>query len=304
MIIVIVGATATGKSALAVMLAKKYNAEIISGDSMQVYKEMTIGTAKITPAEMENIPHYFINTHHYDEEYNVKIFQEKARAYIKDITSRNKNVIICGGTGLYIKALLYDYLFQEAQVDLNYKQLLESKSTEELYALLQKIDLEATNTIHPNNRKRIIRALLIAHSGEKKSDLLKKQTFQPLYDAIIIGLNGEREYLYERINKRVDLMIKDGLEEEIKALIKDETTWNLQSMAAIGYREWKAYFMNEKTKEAVIEEIKKNTRHLAKRQYTFFNNQLDVKYFSIQTNYQEQVINYIEEKREEYEKNK
>lgn len=304
MIIVIVGATATGKSTLAVKLAKKYNAEIISGDSMQVYKEMTIGTAKITPTEMENIPHYFINTHHYDEEYNVKIFQEKARAYIKDITSRNKNVIICGGTGLYIKALLYDYLFQEAQVDLNYKQLLESKSTEELYALLQKIDLEATNTIHPNNRKRIMRALLIAHSGEKKSDLLKKQTFQPLYDTITIGLNGEREYLYERINKRVDLMIEEGLEEEVKALIKDETTWNLQSMAAIGYREWQAYFMGEKTKEAVIEEIKKNTRHLAKRQYTFFNNQFDVQYFSIQTNYQEQVINYIEEKREEYEKNK
>lgn len=299
MIVVIVGATATGKSALAVKLAKKFNAEIISGDSMQVYKEMSIGTAKITVEEMENIPHYFIDTHHYDEEYNVKIFQELGRKYIDDILARKKNVIICGGTGLYIKALLYDYIFQEAKIDEDYKKQLELKTTEKLYTLLEEVDKEALATIHPNNRKRIIRALLIANAGEKKSDLLKKQTFKPIYNAIIIGLNGERQYLYDRINERVDIMIKQGLEQEIQNLIKDETTWDLQSMAAIGYREWKDYFLNNKSKEEVIEDIKKNTRRLAKRQYTFFNNQLDVKYFSIEEDYETKIINYIKERENE-----
>lgn len=301
MIIVIVGATATGKSDLAIHLAKKYNGEIISGDSIQVYKELNIGSAKIKQEEMQGIPHYFIDYCHYDEEYNVKIFQEKGRKYIEDISSRGKNVIICGGTGLYIKALLYDYIFQKEEIDENYRNFLEEKSTNELYQMLCEIDFNATDTIHPNNRQRIIRALLMAHSGEKKSERIAKQDHKMIYDAILIGLSAERSYLYNRINQRVDKMFEEGLVEEVERLWKDNV-FQLQSMQAIGYKEFEPYYLRQLTLEEVKENIKKNTRKLAKRQYTFFNNQFDIKYYSIEEDYFSQIEKEIEEKLNEQNK--
>lgn len=301
MIIVIVGATATGKSDLAIHLAKKYNGEIISGDSIQVYKELNIGSAKIKQEEMQGIPHYFIDYCHYDEEYNVKIFQEKGRKYIEDILSRGKNVIICGGTGLYIKALLYDYIFQKEEIDENYRNFLEEKSTNELYQMLCEIDFNATDTIHPNNRQRIIRALLMAHSGEKKSERIAKQDHKMIYDAILIGLSAERSYLYNRINQRVDKMFEEGLVEEVERLWK-ENVFKLQSMQAIGYKEFEPYYLRQLTLEEVKENIKKNTRKLAKRQYTFFNNQFDIKYYSIEEDYFSQIEKEIEEKLNEQNK--
>lgn len=301
MIIVIVGATATGKSDLAIHLAKKYNGEIISGDSIQVYKELNIGSAKIKQEEMQGISHYFIDYCRYDEEYNVKIFQEKGREYIEDILSRGKNVIICGGTGLYIKALLYDYIFQKEEIDENYRNFLEEKSTNELYQMLCEIDFNATDTIHPNNRQRIIRALLMAHSGEKKSERIAKQDHKMIYDAILIGLSAERSYLYNRINKRVDKMFEEGLVEEVERLWK-ENVFQLQSMQAIGYKEFEPYYLRQLTLEEVKENIKKNTRKLAKRQYTFFNNQFDIKYYSIEEDYFSQIEKEIEEKLNEQNK--
>lgn len=301
MIIVVVGATATGKSDLAVQLAKKYNGEIISGDSIQVYKELNIGSAKITREEMQGIPHYFIDYCHYDEDYNVKVFQEVGRKYIEDILSRGKNVIICGGTGLYIKALLYDYVFHEEEIDENYRKLLSEKSTEQLYQMLCEIDFNATDTIHPNNRQRLIRALLMAHSGEKKSDRIAKQEHKMIYDAILIGLNAERSYLYNRINQRVDLMFDQGLVAEMQEIYK-ENVFQLQSMKAIGYKEFEPYYLGIQTIEEVKEHIKKNTRQLAKRQYTFFNNQFDIKYYSIQEDYRSQIEKDIEEKLHEQNK--
>lgn len=296
MIIVVVGATATGKSDLAIQLAKKYNAEIISGDSIQVYKELTIGSAKISNAEMQGIPHYFIDMLHFNEDYSVKTFQELGRRYINEITSRGKNVVICGGTGLYIKALLYDYVFQEEKIDQALVEKLNAMSTEALYEKLCAVDIDATIDIHPNNRQRILRALIIESTGEKKSERIKKQEHKMLYDAIIIGLNAQREYLYERINQRVDLMFDQGLFEEVNHLYYDGI-FNLQSMKAIGYKEFEPYYQGLCTLDEVKEKIKTNTRHLAKRQYTFFNNQFDVKYFMIEdSNLIEQVEKYIEEK--------
>ncbi len=296
MIIVLVGATATGKSALAVELAKRFNAEIISGDSIQVYRQLNIGSAKITTDEMQNIPHYFIDYMDYTESYNVKIFQTVGREYIKDIMSRNKNVIICGGTGLYIKALLYDYIFEEESIALPESYYL--KSNEELYEMLQKVDEQSCVSIHPNNRKRILRALKIALSGETKSQRIAKQEHKMLFDAIIIGLDAPRDFLYERINQRVDLMLQQGLFEEVKSLYYPGV-FSLQSMQGIGYKEWQGYFENNQSLADVIEKIKTNTRHLAKRQYTFFNNQFNIKYFSILDDYKQQIINYIEEKTHE-----
>lgn len=280
-VIVIVGPTGVGKTKLSVDIAKLYNGEIISGDAYQIYKEMNIGTAKVKPEQTQGVPHYLVDELSYHEEYNVKLFQEKGRAYIQKILDKGKVPIICGGTGLYIKALLYDYLFCEEKIDQTYFDYLQTLTSERLYEMLIKQDEKACETIHPNNRKRVIRALMMAHSGEKKSERLKQQEHTLLYDAYIIGLTMDRDHLYERINTRVDEMMNNYLYEEVKQLVNTPQDFMKQSMRAIGYKEWEECFFEQKSKEDTCELIKKNSRNFAKRQYTWFNNQMDVNWYDV-----------------------
>ncbi len=289
-VIVIVGPTASGKTAFSIRLAKEINTEIISGDSVQVYRGLDIGSGKIKEEEKEGIKHYLIDILSPKENYSVADFQKMARNIIDE---NDKAMIICGGTGLYIKACLYDYDFIEEKNDYD-NSWLEEMDNEDLYKLLLEKDPLQAEKIHINNRKRLIRALeIIEHSSEKQSDIIVRQKHDLIYDAFIVGCTMDRDILYERINKRVDKMIEEGLEEEVKSLLNDDITFNYQSMQAIGYKEWKNYLEANQSKEEVIEEIKKHSRQFAKRQYTFFNNQMKVKWFN--SDNEEEGINTIEE---------
>lgn len=293
-VIVLAGPTGVGKTALSIELAKRYNGEIISGDAYQCYKELSIGSAKIKEEEKQGIPHYLVDYVSYNEEYNVKIFQKKAREYIEDIVHRGKTPIICGGTGLYIKALLYDYVFEEEKQDEEYLAKLSDMNNDDLYALLLQIDEKACEKIHKNNRQRVIRALMMAHDGTKKSERIEKQKHELLYNAYIIGLTMDRDVLYDRINRRVEMMMDEGLLNEISGIVKSEETFSLQSMQGIGYKEWLGYYKQEESIEEVIAKIQKNSRNFAKRQYTWFNNQLDVHWFDLTKQGKEEVFKEVD----------
>ena len=276
-VLVIVGPTAVGKTAFGIRCANIFNGEIISGDSIQIYKGLNIGSAKPTAQELSEARHHLIDIKEADDNYSVKQFQELGRECIEDISKRNRLPIIVGGTGLYIKACLYDYVFfDEETKDYQYPDL----SNEQLYELLKQKDPEALKKIHVNNRKRLIRALNIYEKHKKGiSEIKAEQEHKPIYDCLIIGLTLDKDTLYQRINQRVDRMIEDGLLEEIDGLLEKGISFSDQSMQGIGYKEFKAYYDKEKTLEECIEDVKVNSRHFAKRQYTFFNNQLDVKWF-------------------------
>lgn len=285
-IIVITGPTGVGKTALSISLAKKINAEIINADSMQFYKDLNIGTAKIKEEEKEGVKHHLFDIVLPEEMYTIYDYQKDARQKIEEIIKKGKKVIMVGGSGLYIRAALYDYKLEEENVKLNFDDL----SNEELYKKV--LEEDPVVTIHPNNRKRLIRFLEKSKIGKK--DIPKAEK---LYDFDIIGLTTERAILYDKINKRVDKMLEEGLLEEVEALYRK----NINSKAintGIGYKELYKYFNNEISLENAIDLIKKNSRHYAKRQYTFFNHQFDVKWFS--TNYEdfdktiEEVYNYLE----------
>lgn len=285
-VIVIVGPTGVGKTKMGVALAKHFNGEVISGDSMQIYKTLDIGTAKVTNDEMEGIIHHLIDIKEPTENYSVKDFQDQVRLKIKEITNRGKLPIIVGGTGLYIKAALYDYEFGESQIDhQEYVIKYQNYSNKDLYDRLVAIDESSARALHPNNRQRVLRAIAIYEStGVKKSETLAKQKHELIYDAKFIGLTLKRDVLYERINQRVDLMMEQGLFQEINDLMKKNYSPELQSMKAIGYKEWFAYFKGEQSLEETLELIKKNSRNYAKRQYTWFNNQVPVKWFEVNLN--------------------
>ena len=276
-VLVIVGPTGVGKSSFAIECAKKYNGEIVSGDSIQVYKGLNIGSAKIKEDEKQDIPHYLIDIKEPTDNYSVKEFQDLARQKINEIINKGKLPIICGGTGLYIKALLYDYeFFEEQEKDNQYEEL----SNEEIYKLIEAKDPKSLENIHINNRKRLVRALNVFEKHNKGiSEIKNMQEHKPIYDCLIIGLTAPRETLYERINFRIDCMIKDGLVNEIDRLLKSGITFDNQSMQGIGYKEFKGYFDGSTSLSETIDLIKKNSRHFAKRQYTFFNNQMNVKWF-------------------------
>lgn len=295
-VLVIVGPTGVGKTSLSIQIAKAFHGEIISGDAYQIYQELSIGTAKITKQEMEGIPHALVDCVPYDHAYSVMEFQKCAREII-DQSAEDILPIVCGGTGLYIKSLLYDYVFQEEVKDQDYVDFLSTLSNAQLIACLNHVDPNAWKTIHPNNRKRIIRALEIAHSGKKKSETIEKQSHTMLYDALIIGLTMDRDRLYARIDARVDQMMRQGLLEEITQLVKqDQNIWSRQSFQSIGYKEWQPYFSGECDADACIAQMKKNSRNFAKRQYTWFRNQMPVVWYDIEeTDWKERLFSSINE---------
>ena len=266
--IVIVGPTGIGKTKLSIMLAKHLNTEIISGDSVQVYKELTIGSAKVTPDEMENIPHHLIDILEPDQDMSVAIYQEMVRNKIEEFKQRNLTPIIVGGTGLYIKSVLYDYNFTDTKRDTNLEETYKDLSNTELHNILKEKDYEASLTIHENNRKRVIQA--ISRSTLNKVSENKNKD-NKVYDFTLICLTLERPKLYDIINKRVDIMIKNGLLEEVRRLYDKGIKGN--SVQAIGYKELYKYFDNEYTLPEAIDKIKQHSRNLAKKQFTFFNNQ-------------------------------
>lgn len=279
-VLVIGGPTAVGKTALSIELAKKFNGEIISGDSMQVYKKLDIGTAKITPSEMENIPHYLIDIKEIEENYSAYDFQKEGRQLIDQISQRGHLPIIAGGTGLYIQTLLYDFQLgstSKPKIDRKdyYQKLLDNEGSQYLWNELYLRDQSLANSIHPNNKQRIIRALEILDNG---GQLQQSEKPKSLYDSKIIALNTERELLYQRINQRVDLMIEKGLVEEAK-MVFDKG--DVQGVKAIGYKELFPYFLGEESLDTCIEELKKQSRRYAKRQITWFNNRLNVEWYDL-----------------------
>ena len=281
-IIVIVGPTGIGKTKLSIELAKKLDAEVINGDSVSIYKDLDIGSAKPTLEEREGIPHHLIDIREVEEDYTVFDYQKDVRQKIEEITSRNKRVIIVGGTGLYIKAGLYNYTFTEGTT---YNQY-EDMTNQEILDRIKKF--KVTETPDVNNRKRLVRLL---NKVENNEDLSKNKD-ELLYNIKTIGLTTPREILYERINKRVDIMINNGLLEEINSL-KDRYPNSRILNSGIGYKEFYDYLYNDKSLETVIEEIKQNSRRFAKRQYTFFKHQFDTTWFEVDLNNFDKTINEV-----------
>ena len=271
-IIVIVGPTGVGKTKLSIELAKKLDAEIINGDSVAIYKDLDIGSAKPTVEEREGIPHHLIDIRGVEEDYSVFDYQKDVRKTIEEITSRGKRIIIVGGTGLYIKAALYNYQFTEGTT---YKEY-EEKTNEELFEEIKKYEI---NPPEVNNRKRLVRVLNKLENEEPMTNY-KDECLYPIY---VIGLTTERETLYERINKRVDSMLQNGLLDEIESLKEKYPTSRILN-SGIGYKEFYYYLYKDKPLEEVVEEIKQNSRRFAKRQYTFFNHQFDTHWVEVDLN--------------------
>lgn len=274
MIIVITGPTGVGKTKLSINLAKKYDAVIINADAMQVYKGLDIGTAKVKKEEMENIEHYLIDILDISKSYSIYDYQKDGRMIIDKFIVLNKNIIIVGGSALYIKALLYNYTFKENMINNNYDNI----STEELYERLIKLDKDID--VDRYNRRRIIRALnyylengTSINENDDGNELLYK-------DTIFIGLTTSRDKLYDLINKRVDNMINEGLINEVKYFY-DNNLIERPLLTGIGYKEVISYFKGDISYEEMVELIKKNSRHYAKRQYTFMNNKMDIKWFEV-----------------------
>ena len=285
MIICIVGPTGVGKTKLSIELAKKLNGEIINADSTQVYKGMDIATAKVTEEERENIPHHLFDIKEIDENYTVYDYQKDCRLKIDEILEKGKTPIIVGGTGLYIKAALYDYKFEEENESIN--EYLEY-SNEELYNKLLSID--STTTIHKNNRKRVIRALNYYDKNNKV--ISNEKTDKLLYDVLFIGLTTDREIIYDRINKRVDIMVQNGLIEEAQK-IYDTGIRGKAVLTPIGYKELFEYFDGNITLEEALELIKQRSRKYAKRQYTWNNHQFNVNWFNVDFSNFENTVNDI-----------
>ncbi|WP_277585804.1 tRNA (adenosine(37)-N6)-dimethylallyltransferase MiaA [Psychrobacillus antarcticus] len=280
-VIAIVGPTAVGKTALSIQLAKAFNGEIINGDSMQVYRELHIGTAKITQEEMEGIPHHLLDIKDPTDSFSVAEYQKLVRGKIEEITSRGKTPIIVGGTGLYIQSVLYDFRFTEQpNRDENRLAELEKMSPDNLYILLYSLDPEAAKDIHPNNVQRVIRAIeRVELTGKQKNDIEQNQGQEEVYRHYIIGLSIDRENLYDRINKRVDIMLEKGLLEEVKTLYSKGIR-DVQSIQAIGYKEIYAYLDGNVSFEDAIEQLKQNSRRYAKRQLTYFRNKMDIHWYN------------------------
>ena len=270
-IIVIVGPTGVGKTKLSIELAKRLDAEIINGDSVAIYKRLDIGSAKPTVEERDGIPHHLIDIRDVDENYTVFDYQQDVRKLIDEISSRGKRIIIVGGTGLYIKAALYDYTFTKTtEENSDYEELSNEEILDEIRQYIPECN------IHVNNRIRLVRML---NKLEHQEEITNNKNVL-LYNTKVIGLTTSRDYLYERINKRVDIMIKNGLLDEINSL-KDYYNNSRILNSGIGYKEFYDYLFNNKSLEETIDNIKQDSRRYAKRQYTFFNHQFNTEWFDV-----------------------
>lgn len=281
-LVILTGPTAVGKTKASIGLAKAIGGEIISADSMQVYKQMDIGSAKIKPSEMEGIPHYLVDILEPDEEFHVVLFQQMAKQAIQKIYEKGKIPILVGGTGFYIQAVLYDIDFSENEKDTSYREELEKlaqiKGAEYLHDRLREVDEKSAQDIHANNVKRVIRALEYFHqTGEKISEHNEEQRKKVSpYNFSYFVLNDERAHLYEKINLRVDQMINEGLVREVQSLKEKGYTRDMVSMQGLGYKEMLDYLDNKCSLEEAVEIIKRDTRHFAKRQITWFKRESDV----------------------------
>lgn len=274
--IIVAGPTASGKTKVSIELAKRLDGEIVNADSMQVYKDLNIGTAKATIDEMENITHHMLDVADKFDEFTVSDYRSMALPIIKDIISRGKTPIIVGGTGFYINSLLFDMDYGNATKDetirAKYENLAKEHGNEYVYDILKSVDVDSTNKLHANDLKRVIRALEIYEStGTKKSTMQNTmQSFNTGINPLIIGLTMDRDKLYSRINQRVDIMVSDGLIDEVRNLVSLGLNNTHQSMSGIGYKEIYSYINGEMTLDESLELLKKNTRHYAKRQITWF----------------------------------
>ena len=301
-LIILTGPTAVGKTALSIELAKDLNAEIISADSMQIYEYMDVGSAKVTKEEMDGVIHHLIDEVKPDYAFSVSEFQKRAKKYIKDIDDRGKKVLVTGGTGLYLNSLIYDMDFAKSNSNSKLREELELELKENgidyMHEKLRALDEDAANRIHKNNTKRVIRALEVCLDGKKMQDFSTELKYNENYQPIIIVLNRDREVLYERINKRVDLMMENNLIDEVKHLLDIGYDKNLISMQGIGYKEIVKYLEGEYSLDEAIEIIKRDSRRYAKRQITWFKRYKESKWFDLDKYdnseiLKEDIFNYI-----------
>ncbi len=285
-IVAVAGPTAVGKTKFAIEIAKKFNGEIVSCDSMQLYKYMDIGSAKPTEEEIAQVKHHLIDFIDPRDDFSVAQYQSLAKKAIKDILNQEKLPVISGGTGLYLNSIIYEMDFSRSCRDIDYRKELEhiaaQQGSQALHNMLERADKEASLSIHPNNTKKIIRALERIHQGEGKIKAFKdiKQETRD-YDTVIIGLTRNRQELYERINQRVDVLMQTGLLDEVKALLDKGLTPEHISMKAIGYKEIMDYFLGKYDLETAVDKVKKNTRHYAKKQLTWFRRYDKIKWYNI-----------------------
>lgn len=302
-VICIVGPTASGKTSISVELAKKLNGEIISADSMQIYKKLNIATAKVTKEEMQNIKHHIIDICDVTDNFSVADFKNMCYDKIDEILKRKKVPIIAGGTGLYISSVVYNMDFKEENIDNEFREslynLAKEKSNQYVHDILKDIDPESAKLIHPNNLKRVVRAIEMAKNTKKtKSEHMKDeqkriQNENSKYNFLIFYIDHDKELLYDRINKRVDIMVDQGVVDEAKMVYDMKLDRNSTCMQAIGYKEFFPYFEGEITLEQAIEDLKKDTRKYAKRQKTWFKNKLDIICINANEMTKEQMLDYI-----------
>lgn len=302
-VICIVGPTASGKTSLSIELAKKIDGEIISADSMQIYKGLDIGTAKVTEKEAKGIPHHLIDICNIEDKFSVADFKQMCYDKIDEIISRGKTPIIVGGTGLYVSSIVDNMNFTDEKIDFEYRNYLEDlakeKSNEYVHSILERLDPESAKIIHPNNLKRVIRAIEIAKNSQEiksihmQKEETRKKTESSKYDFYVFCIDFERESLYERINLRIDIMINDGILKEAKKVYDMKLNKDSTCMQAIGYKEFFPYFDGKDTLENCIEKLKKDTKNYAKRQVTWFKNKLDCIYLDAKDNKKDMIKNIL-----------
>ncbi|MBG9796170.1 tRNA delta(2)-isopentenylpyrophosphate transferase [Paenibacillus dendritiformis] len=282
----LVGPTAVGKTKLSLDVAHAFECEIISGDSMQVYRGMDIGTAKLPPDERRGIPHHLLDIHEPDYAFSVAEFQERCRQLIDDITARDRLPFIVGGTGLYVESVCYSFEFSDAGSDEAFRQEMKefalAHGPEALHAKLQAVDPVTANRLHPNDQRRVVRALEIYHlTGQTISSQLAGQQKASPYNLCLIGLTMDRQMLYKRIEDRIDVMLRDGLIEEVRRLLDAGYSRQLVSMQGLGYKEIAAYLENDMSLEAAVERLKRDTRRFAKRQLSWFRRMQDIEWVDV-----------------------
>lgn len=298
-LIIILGPTAVGKTKLSIDLAKRLSTEVISGDSMLVYKGFDIGTAKPTKKEMAGVKHHIIDILEPWQNFNVSDFQEKVKPLIKQLNDMGKIPILAGGTGLYIKSLVEGYVFNKTSGDNEYRLHLEKLAQEHgkeyVYNMLKQVDAETAQRLHINNFNRIIRALEVYHLGKEQISQQNhyEATGELVYNVYIVGLNRQRQHLYERINQRVDMMIDDGFVNEVKTLLDNGAKLDWQSMKGIGYREIASYLQGEISLDKAIEEMKKATRHFAKRQFTWYKKMPYISWYDVEQLTSEELLDKV-----------